>query len=714
MQFGKIQAALESCKSIKQAYQIHAQIILQGLNHHTFYLSRLISLLALSGSETALSHSRLVFSKFDQPNIFIWNTIIRGYSRSDFPLESLLLFKSMLANVSPNNYTFPFVINSCAKLSSVELGKEIHGYIMKIGYELDLFVRNALIHLYSSFGYLDDARQVFDECCQRDCVSFNTMINGYARHGRPTVALDLFVEMQHSDVEADAFTMVALLSACSVLNDPRVGKQIHLFIYKKFVASGANGLLYSALVDMYAKCSLMEMAKRVFDKMGSSKTAMAWSSMVMGYASVGDVETARCIFDQMPDKDLVSWTIMINGYTQTARYSQALELFVQMEGKGLKPDEITIVSALSACAKLGALDIGKRIHRQYIKCESLDQNLILTTAVVDMYAKCGSLDTALSIFYGLEERTKTTSLYNVILFALAQHGDGEATLRIFEEMQSHGLKPDGITFIGILCACSHGGLVEDGQMIFDSMSKIHGIEPQPEHYCCLIDLLGRSGHVKEAYDFIKKMPFEANSVIWRSLLGSCNIHGNIEMGQIAAEMLLELDPNHGAGNVVLSNILTNSNRWEDAGRVRQQMEDRGIPKPPGWSYIEVNGTPHRFQASDKSHAQTKEIEAMLEDMGMRMKTSGYVVDTRHVLFDLDEEEKQSVVSYHSEKLALAFGLISLDSRETIRIVKNLRICRDCHSAFKFCSEIYGRDVLVRDTIRFHHFKNGSCSCKDFW
>ncbi|XP_010267212.1 PREDICTED: pentatricopeptide repeat-containing protein At2g29760, chloroplastic [Nelumbo nucifera] len=707
---------LESCKSIKQALQIHAQLILKGLNHNIFSLSRLISFFALSSSRDALDHARLLLSQIDRPNLFIWNTVIRGYSRSESPREAIVLYKSMVAEgvVSPNNFTYPFLLNSCARLSSVESGRGIHCHIIKNGFESDVFVNNSLIHLYSSFGYLDCARLLFSKSCQRDRVSYNTLIGGYARGGQPADALDLFGQMRISGIDPDEFTIVALLSVCSTLNDPKTGKIIHLLVVKSLDIYENNVLLTNALIDMYAKCGMMDMANTVFNTMGSRKSTPAWSSMVSGYARCGEILTARQLFDQMGDRDLISWTVMISGYSQLGWYNEALELFAEMEGVGLKPDEVTLVAVLSACAQLGALEIGRRLHYQYIEDRMLEKNAILSTAIVDMYAKCGSIELALEIFQGTPAKSRTISLFNSMVSGLAQHGLGRTAMTIFGEIESAHLRPDVVTFVGVLCACSHGGLIEEGNKIFESMLKDYGIKPQIEHYGCMVDLLGRGGHLKEAHDFIQGMPFEANSVIWRALLGACRIHQNVEMSEIAGKKLLELDPDHGARYVLLSNMFADVNQWEEARRVRKQMEDKGIQKPSGWSYIEFNGSIHQFLASDRSHPQAKEIKLMLEDMTRRLKAAGYVPDTTHVPFDIDEEEKETIVSYHSEKLALAFGLINFSPNMTIRIVKNLRICGDCHSAFKLLSEIFIREIVVRDTIRFHHFKNGSCSCMDYW
>lgn len=640
---------------------------------------------------------------------------MRGYSRSDFPKEALILYISMLSRgiESPNNFTFPFVLNSCARLSSFEPGCQIHCQIIKLGFEFDLFIRNALVHFYSIFGDINNACKVFEGSLVRDLVSYNTMINGYAQVKEPCAAFWLLREMQDSCIQPDAFTFVAMFSACTILNDPGIGKQIHALVYKNLGDIGPNMLLNTAVIDMYAKCGLMNMAERIFSTVGMSKNIAAWSSMISGYTRGGEIERARQLFDQMDQRDLVSWTAMISGYAQAGHFNEALELFGKMESLGIHPDEITMVAVLAACGGLGALDFGKRLHQLYIENMLFGTNIFLTTAVIDMYAKCGSIDTALAIFYKIPKNLKTVSLFNSMISGLAQHGLGKTSISVFREMEFTGLKPDGITFVTILCACSHSGLVEEGKELFESMLN-YGIKPQMEHYGCMVDLLARDGCLDEAYGLIQSMPYEANSVVWRALLGACRLHRNAEIGEIAGQKLLDLEPDHGAHYVLLSNMLAENNQWEEARRVRKLMDDRGIQKPPGWSYIELNGTLHWFVASGKSHPEAKGIELMLKDMTMKLKNAGYFPNSEQVVFDVEEEEKETVVSSHSEKLALAYGLINSRPKETIRIIKNLRICGDCHSAFKLLSEIYKREIVVRDAIRFHNFKNGTCSCLDFW
>ncbi|KAJ7972345.1 Pentatricopeptide repeat [Quillaja saponaria] len=598
-------ALLESCKTIKEALQFHAQIIVSGLNADLFTSSRLIASFALSGSKLGLDHSRILFSRIVCPNIFIWNTMIRGYSRSDTPEDALMLYMSMLAGgvQSPNNFTFPFLVNSCARFSSPETGHQVHCHILKYGFESDIFIVNALTHLYCAFRDVEHACYVFDRSPVRDVVSYNTMISGCVQADKLRCSLQLFGEMKDSLIQPDEFTFVALLSACSLLGDPKIGKKIHCLVYKYLASVGSNILLNNAIVDMYAKFGCMNMAGRVFSTMKTSKSIAACSSMLSGYAMCGEIEAARQIFEQMDERDLVSWTAMISGYSHAGKYSEALELFVQLEALGIKPDVVVLVSVLSACARLGAFEFGRRVHSKYVESGFFGHNAILISAVIDMHAKCGAIDVALDIFWGTPKNVNASFLYNSMISGLAQHGLGEVALTIFKEMELARIRPDEVTFVALLCACAHSGLVEDGKQLFESMLRAYDIKPQIEHYGCMVDLLGRDGRLDEAYGLIQNIPFKANSVIWRAFLGACKIHGYVELAEIAGQKLLEMEPDHGARYVMLSNMLANTNQWEEVSRVREAMDNMGIQKPAGWSYVELNGTLHKFLASDKTHPE---------------------------------------------------------------------------------------------------------------
>ncbi|CAA7390843.1 unnamed protein product [Spirodela intermedia] len=703
-------AFLGSCRSLGQALQVHAQVVARGLHRHLFIVSKLVTFFALSNSTFGLDHSRLLFSLLDYPEVFLFNTMIRGYARIGPPSEAIAIFKSMS---SPNNFTFPFLVSSCAKMPSPETGLGIHCHIVKSGFDSDIFVANSLVHFYSRFDDLSGARQLFDKIPDRDAVTYNTVINGYARAGRAAEALSLFKDMCQSEILPDAYTFVSLLSLSSSMADLPTGRFIHQLMYKNLPVSGV--LLKNALVDMYAKCGVMKAAKRAFAALRPREiSAPAISSMITGYAGRGEVEIARKLFDDMPVKDSIAWTAIIGGYSRAGRHREALELFLEMEASGAEPDEVTVSVALSACAQAGAVEMVKRLHRCAEKKSPPRRNLVLATAIVDAYAKCGLVAAATDVFRGVDGKSKTVPLFNAMISGLAQHGLGVEALATFREMAPLNLNPDEITFTAVLCACSHSGLIEEGKKIFNSMPTDHGIRPQMEHYGCMVDLLGRGGLLKEAFGFIDEMPIEPNSVIWHSLLAACRTHGDISTGEAAARRFLLLGPD-GGSCVLLSGMLADAQRWEDSTNVRRLIGRNGNQKKPaGWSYIEWNGSLNQFLANDGSHPQTREIYRKLEEMAAQLKSAGYVPSTERVSFDIDEEEKEVAVLHHSEKLALAFGLITVDPGAAIRIFKNLRLCNDCHSSFKIVSKAYGREIIVRDRIRFHHMREGSCSCRDYW
>lgn len=381
----------------------------------------------------------------------------------------------------------------------------------------------------------------------------------------------------------------------------------------------------------------------------------------------------------------------------------------------MEPTDFMISSILSACAGLAGLELGKSVHSLAVKT-CVDGNIFVGSALVDMYGKCGSIGHAEQVFDEIPERNLIT--WNAMIGSYAHHGQAEMALAMFEDMiqggDGGGILPNYITMVCVLSACSRAGSVEEGIEIFQSMKSRYGIEARAEHYACVVDLLGRAGMVEQAYQLIREMPMRPTVSVWGALLGGCRVHGKPELGRIAAEKLFQLDPLDSGNHVLLSNMLSAAGRWEEATEVRKEMKDVGIKKGTGYSWITVKNEVHVFQAKDTSHKRNTEIQATLKRLMMEMKAAGYIPDTKFALYDLEEEEKESEVFYHSEKLALAFGLICIPPGIPIRITKNLRVCGDCHSAFKFISGIMGRDIIVRDNNRFHHFKDNQCSCRDYW
>ncbi|KAH7572387.1 hypothetical protein JRO89_XS04G0247400 [Xanthoceras sorbifolium] len=486
-------------------------------------------------------------------------------------------------------------------------------------------------------------------------------------------------------------------------------KQIHAHILKLGLESDA--FVHTSLINMYAQNGDLDSARLVFDK-SSLRDAVSYTALISGYASKGCLDDAKQLFDEMPVRDVVSWNAMIAGYAQHGRYQEALAFFQEIRNENIMPNESTMVTVLSACARLGALDLGKWIHVYIDKNFQKLNNVSLWTSLVDMYAKCGNIEAAQQVFNAMD--SKNVASWNAMISGLAMHGNANKALKLFSRMISEGFKPDDITFVGVLSACNHAGLLDLGRQYFSSMIEDYKISPKLQHYGCMIDLLGRAGLFDEAEALMKTMEMKPDGAIWTSLLGACRDHGRVELGESVAKHLFELEPENPGAYVLLSNIYAGAGRWDDVARIRTRLNDKGMKKVPGCSSIEVDSVVHEFLVGDKVHPQSKEIYKMLDEIDTLLEKYGFVPDTSEVLYDMDEEWKEGALSYHSEKLAIAFGLISTKPGTTIRIVKNLRVCGNCHSATKLISKIFNREIIARDRNRFHHFKNGSCSCNDYW
>ncbi|CAK8570022.1 unnamed protein product [Lathyrus sativus] len=589
----KTRLAEQTCLTLLQSYcntfskltQIHAFILKNGLQNNPLVLTKFAS---SSSNFNAIHYaSSFLFPSHQTPSFsydaFLFNTVIRAYAQTqthDSKSKALEFYTTMLRyGVSPNKFTFPFVLKACAGVASLRLGKLVHGSVVKFGFEDDLHVVNTMIHMYC--------------CCE-----------------------------------------------------------------------GEEGI---------------EFAEKVFDE--SSKS------------------------------DLVTWSAMIGGFVRLGRSARAIGLFREMQVMGVCPDEITMVSVLSACADLGALELGKWME-SYIERKNIPKSVELCNALIDMFAKCGDVDKATKLFEQMESRTIVS--WTSVIAGFAMHGRGLDAVSLFDEMVENGITPDDVAFIGVLSACSHSGLVDKGRTYFKSMERNFNIVPKIEHYGCMVDLFCRGGFVKEAFEFVQKMPFEPNQIIWRTIITACHASGELKLGESISKGLIKKEPMHESNYVLLSNIYAKLRQWEKKTKVREIMDMRGMKKVPGSTMIEVNNEMHEFVAGDKSHDQYKEIYEMVDEMGREIKRAGYVPTTSQVLLDIDEEDKEDALYQHSEKLAIAFALLNTPPGTTIRLVKNLRVCEDCHSATKFISKVYNREIVVRDRNRFHHFKNGLCSCRDFW
>ncbi|KAL6578288.1 hypothetical protein OROMI_010616 [Orobanche minor] len=538
----------------------------------------------------------------------------------------------------------------------------------------------------SAAGSLPYALSVFRFVSLPLTNDWNAIIRGHAQSHHPINAVTCYLSMSRAPCKPDALTCSFFLKACARALARIESLQMHAQVLKS--GFHADVLLQTTLLDAYAKC--------------------------------GDLDNACQLFDEMSGRDIASWNALISGMAQGNWPREALKLFNRMRDQGnnggqgaTTPNEVTVLGALSACSQLGAIREGDKVY-DYIRKRLLDENVIVCNAVIDMYSKCGVVEKAYRVFEGMR-CTRNIITWNTMIMGFAMDGNGSKALQIFHRMDGggEGPTPDAVTYLAALCACNHAGMVDEGMRLFEIMEK-HGVRRNMKHYGSVVDLLGRAGRLDEAHKIIHSMPMFPDIVLWQTLLGASNIYGNVEIAEKASRKLVEMGSNTCGDFVLLSNVYAAHERWSDVGKVRDAMKIRDVKKVPGFSYTEVNGVTYQFFNCDKSHPKWREIYGKLEEIGFKIREAGYEPETNYVLHDIGHEEKQNALSYHSEKLALAFGLISTDEGSSININKNLRICGDCHVVIKLVSKVYDREIVVRDRTRFHRFTEGSCSCRDYW
>lgn len=604
--------------------------------------------------------------------------MIRGYASNGFSLDSIAMYRDMVrSGNNGDNFSYPFVLMACGDLSLVQIGKRIHCKVIVSGYEPDVYVGNSLLAMYAKFGEMGVARKVFDGIPERDLISWNTIISGYVRNCDPEKAISVFSVVAKGKEGLDQLTLVAVLPACANLSALKQGKEIHAYILRSGMEF--NKILMNSLMDVYIKSNFMMGSKRLFER--------------------------------MDNKDTVSWNTMISGLACHGDAIESLTLFHRMNHNGFVPDNVTLVAVLGACDKVAALQFGKSLHAYLIR-KGLDKGVTVGTSLIDMYAKCGSLACSCQVFD--EMPVKNLISWSAMISGYGLHGKGQEAVECFNEMKEKGITPDRVTFTSVLSACSHSGLSLEGKEIFHQISNEYFKKPSVEHYACMVDLLGRIGQLDEAYKLIMNMAVEPNIDVWAALLSACQIHHNVELAEIAAHKAFELKPKSVGIYVALSNIYAKEKKWGAVRRVRDAARYNGLRKPPGCSFVELDMTIHRFLVGDKSHPQSQSIYAKLSELRQQLKESGYTPDSSVVLYEVEEDVKENLLWDHSERLAIAFSLLNTSPGMTIRVTKNLRVCSDCHNVTKLISKLVGREIIVRDAHRFHHFSNGSCSCHDFW
>ncbi|XP_024025130.1 pentatricopeptide repeat-containing protein At2g41080 [Morus notabilis] len=616
-------------------------------------------------------------------------------------------FKSFRSEIWSDTSLFCHLVQACILRKSLPMGKQLHSLTITSGC-LNKFFSNHLLSMYSKLresqtaitlfdhmpwrnimscnimincyvqsGDLDSARNVFDEMPQRNVATWNAMVSGLIQFEFNGDGLCLFSEMHELGFLPDEYTLGSVLRGCAGLRSLRAGKQVHAYVMK-------SGFKFDLVVG---------------------------SSLAHMYMKSGSLEEGEKVIDSMPIRNVVAWNTLIAGKAQSGHPEEVLDNYNIMKLAGLRPDKITFVSVISSCSDLATLGQGQQTHAEAIKagaCSVVD----LTSTLVSMYSRCGCLEDSVKVF--VESESMDPVLWSSMIAAYGFHGRGEEAIKLFERMEEEGMEADDVAFLSLLYACSHCGLREKGLEFFDLMVGRYGLKPRREHYACIVDLLSRYGCLEEAEAMIRSMPIKADAIIWKILLAACKIHKNADVASRVAEEVLKVDPQDSASYVLLSNVHASAKRWEDVSAVRKMMRDKNLKKEPGVSWVEIKNQVHQFSRGDRSHPKSKEIDLYLNELTTEMKFRGYAPNTSAVLHDMDVEEKEDSLAHHSEKLAIAFALMNTPGGVPLRIMKNLRVCEDCHLAIKYISETKNREIIVRDSSRFHHFRNGGCSCGDYW
>ncbi|MQL81375.1 hypothetical protein Taro_013838 [Colocasia esculenta] len=656
-----------ACRVPRTVAQVHALMIVTGAFGCGMSNGHLIAAYAgLGDIPTACN----VFEKSPKQKISTWNAIIIAYSRDNSPNQVLRLYRRMVSEgqAQPDSSTFTVTIRACALLLDLESGEQVRSLASQLGYGEDVFVCSSVLNLYVKCGRMDEAMLIFDKMPKRDIISWTTMITGFANTGSASDAIAIYKRMQTEGLEGDGVVMVGLIQACASLGDMRIGRSIHGYMIRQNLKMDV--VIETGLIDMYAKSGLLELA--------------------------------YCVLQRMPQRNVVSWSALISGLAQNGFAGEALSTLIRMQESRLRPDLVALVSALLACSQVGFAKLGKSIHGYILRHHEFD--CISGTAVIDMYAKCGGLSSARILFDRISSRDSIS--WNVIISSYGVHGCGKEALGLFLQMREANVMPDQATFASLLSALSHSGMVEEGRYWFNLMASEFNVGPSQKHYACMVDLLARAGHVEEAYKLIGSMTAEPGIAVWVALLSGCHNHGNLALGEEVAETVLGLGPDDLGVYALISNIFAAAKKWDKVAEVRQAMKKLAAKKVPGYSLVEVKGRLHAFLMEDKSHPQYQMIAEMLRKLDLEMRKMGYFPKTEFVLHDVDEEVKERMLCSHSERLAIAFALLNTSPGTRILVIKNLRVCGDCHTATKFISKIANREIVVRDGKRFHHFQDG--------
>ncbi|XP_058009461.1 pentatricopeptide repeat-containing protein At5g39680 isoform X2 [Hevea brasiliensis] len=640
-------------KNLKFGKLIHAYLIITNrtTKNNALETNSLINFYAKCNE---LFTARKLFDGMRQRNLVSWSALMTGYLHNGFSFEVIRLLKDMVSGdaVSPNEYIFAIALASCSHSRRVEEGQQCHCYILKSGLVFHQYVRNALLHMYSKCFSFQEVMWIWNLVPGNDVFAYNSVLSGVLENGYLKEGFEVLRRMVSDRVKWDTVTYVNVFGLCACLKDLRLGLQVHGKMLMSDVECDAY--VSSAMINMYGKCR--------------------------------EALNARRVFDGLRSQNVVLWTAIIAAYFQNGCFEEALNFFSKMKLDGARPNEFTFAVTLNATAGLSAIRLGHLLHACTEKSGFKDY-VTVGNALINMYAKSGNIQAANKVFSDMTLRDTIT--WNAMICGYSHHG------------------------LGVLSACCHLGLVQEGFCYLNQM-KESNIVPGLEHYTCIVGLLSKAGRLDDAQNFMRSMPVKWDVVAWRTLINACHIHRNYGLGKRIAEWVLEMDPNDVGTYMLLSNMYAKAKRWDGVVKIRKLMRDKNLKKEPGVSWIEIRNVAHVFVSEDTKHPEHNEIYEKVKELLTMIKPLGYVPDTGAVLHDVEDEQKDHYLSYHSEKLAIAYGLMKTPSKAPIIVIKNLRMCDDCHLAVKLISKVANRMIIVRDTNRFHHFQEGYCSCADYW
>ncbi|GJN25082.1 hypothetical protein PR202_gb12868 [Eleusine coracana subsp. coracana] len=671
------------------ARAVHGHMVKTGTDADMFVDTSLVNVYMRCG---ACEDARRLFDEMPETNVVTWTALITGYTLNSQPELAVEVFVEMLeAGRYPSHFTLGGMLNSCSSLYNVELGKQVHGYTIKYGAESITSMGNSLCRLYAKAGNMESALRAFRRVPDKNLITWTTMISACAEdENYVELGLSLFLDMLMDGVMPNEFTLTSVMSLCGTRLDLNLGKQVQAFCFK--IGCQTNIPVKNSTMYLYLRKGETEEAMRLFEEM-DDVCIITWNAMISGYAGYAQImDTAK---DDLHAR---------------SRGFQALKIFRDLNRSAMKPDLFTFSSILSVCSYMMALEQGEQIHAQTIKTGFLS-DVVVNSALVNMYNKCGSIEDATKAFVEMPIRTLVT--WTSLISGYSQHGHPQQAIQLFEDMRFAGVRPNEITFVSVLSACSYAGLVNEAERYFDMMKHDYKIEPVVDHYGCMIDMFVRLGRLEDA--FIKRTGFEPNEAIWSSLVAGCRSHGNMELAFYAADRLLELKPKGVETYVLLLNMYISKERWHDVAMVRKLMkqEDLGILRDRSW--ITIKDKVYFFRANDKTHDQCDDLYQLLENLLEKAKMIGYEPYQNVELSETEDDEKPASgsVKHHSERLAVALGLLETPPGATIRVTKNITMCRDCHSSIKLFSLLANREIIVRDSKRLHKFRDGRCSCGDF-